>query len=104
MKPMTKHTRLLRRGAVYYFRVKIPVDLIDHYGKREIIESLRTKDAKEALRLVRARSEQQEQEFDRIRAGRGVVELTDAQIQALADEHYSGMLYWHERSREQGLS
>jgi uncharacterized protein DUF6538 len=68
---MTKHTRLLRRGAVYYFRVKIPVDLIDHYGtKREIIESLRTKDAKEALRLVRARSEQQEQEFDRIRAGR----------------------------------
>jgi len=42
---MSKHTRLKRRGAVYYFRVKIPADLVEHYGKREILESLGTKDA-----------------------------------------------------------
>ena len=54
------------RGAVYYFRCKIPADLTDHYYKREIVESLRTTNATEALRKVRARSEQQEQEFDKI--------------------------------------
>ena len=64
---MSKHPRLMRRGGVYYFRCKIPVDLVDHYDKREIVESLRTKNATEALRKVRKRSEAQEQEFDRIR-------------------------------------
>jgi hypothetical protein len=60
----TKHPRLRRRGAVYWFRCKIPVDLIEHYkGKQEINESLRTKDPNDALRLVRKRSEEQEQEF-----------------------------------------
>ncbi len=100
----TKHTRLVRRGAVYYFGCKIPVDLVRHYGKREILESLRTRDAKEARRLNAARSEKQEQEFDRIRAGRTITELTDEQVQAIADEHYAGLLYWDEREREQGLS
>ena len=68
---MSKHPRLIRRGAVYYFRCKIPGDLIDHYRKREIVESLRTNNATEALRKVRTRSERQEQEFDKIRAARG---------------------------------
>ena len=66
--------------------------------------SLRTTNATEALRKVRKRSEAQEQEFDRIRAGRAVTELTDEQINGLADEHYAGMLKWDEWSREQGLS
>jgi uncharacterized protein DUF6538 len=104
MERMSKHPRLMRRGAVYYFRCKIPADLIDHYDRREIVESLRTKNATEALRKVRKRSEAQEQEFDRIRAGRSITALTDEQIQALAEEHYAGMLKWDEWSREQGLS
>jgi hypothetical protein len=53
-KPNT--SRLKRRGAVYCFRCKIPADLVDHYKKREILESLQTKDPKEALRKVRSRS------------------------------------------------
>jgi len=101
---MSKHTRLKRRGAVYYFRVKIPADLVEHYGKREILESLGTKDPKEALRKVRKRSEEQEQEFDRIRSGRHITELSDAQIQALADEHFVEVLWWDQWSREKGLS
>jgi hypothetical protein len=107
MDAMGKHPRLKRRGAVYQFRCTIPADLIDHYGKREITESLHTKDPTEALRLVRARSERQEQEFDRIRAGRTITklaELTDEQIQALADWYYAGMLKWDEQARMQGLS
>ena len=76
-----KHPRLIRRGAVYHFRVHIPLDLRDHYrGRKEITASLRTTDPKEALRLVRTRSEAQEQEFDRIRAGRKVTEFTNEQI------------------------
>jgi Domain of unknown function (DUF6538) len=104
MERMSKHPRLMRRGAVYYFRCKIPADLVNHYDRREIVESLRTKNGTEALRKVRKRSEAQEQEFDRIRAGRSITELTDEHIQALADEHYAGMLHWDEWSREQGLS
>jgi integrase len=85
MEQMCKHTRLKRRDSVYYFRCKIPVDLIEHYGgKREILESLRTADPKEALRKVRARSEQQEQEFDRVRAERIGKSLTAELIEPLA--------------------
>ena len=53
---MCKHPRLQRRGAVYWFRCRIPGHLVDRYGKKEILESLRTRDATEALRLVRTRS------------------------------------------------
>jgi integrase len=85
MEQMCKHTRLKRRGAVYYFRCKIPADLIEHYGgKREILESLRTADPKEALRKVRTRSEQQEQEFDQVRAGRVGKPITAELIEPLA--------------------
>ena len=81
-KPNTN--RLKRRGAVYYFCCKIPADLVDHYKKREILESLRTKDPKEALRKVRSRSLQQEEEFDRLRAGLTVEELTEELLETLS--------------------
>jgi hypothetical protein len=32
---------ITRRNCVYYFRKKIPVDLVAVYGEREIIYSLR---------------------------------------------------------------
>jgi hypothetical protein len=59
-KPATKHlftavpgySRLYRRGATYYFRVGIPLELRKSIGKTEIIKSLRTTDFREAKRLV----------------------------------------------------
>ncbi|WP_407665399.1 DUF6538 domain-containing protein [Methylovorus mays] len=42
-------TNLVRRGAVYYFRARFPSDLVDHYGRREILASLKTTDKREAL-------------------------------------------------------
>jgi len=99
---VTKHTRLMRRGALYYFRCKVPSDLVEHYGKREITESLRTTDAREALRKVRSRSEQQEEEFDRIRAGRGVTELTDEMIVDLASQWHARQLAEDEEFRLKG--
>jgi len=48
---MNYQTRLAKRGGTYYFRAKIPADLIAHYGKKEIKVSLKTTDKREAVRL-----------------------------------------------------
>jgi len=45
----------------------IPKDFQSHYGKKEIVYSLRTKDYKEASRLVRMASAKLEADFDTIR-------------------------------------
>ena len=100
---MTKHTRLTRRGAVCQFRWRIPADLVEHYGKQEITESLRTKDPTTALRLVRSRSLKQEEEFDRIRAARGVNELTDDMINDLAVQWRTHELGGDEEGRLDGI-
>ncbi|RJL00690.1 hypothetical protein D3P06_13165 [Paracoccus aestuarii] len=44
---------MARRGAVFYQRAAIPVDIKDSYPKAEEMLSLKTKDRAEALRLVR---------------------------------------------------
>jgi hypothetical protein len=60
-------TRLSKRGAVFYFRAAIPNDLQRHYGKREVIYSLRTKDRREAERLTRQASVRLDDEFEAVR-------------------------------------
>lgn len=45
-------TGLIRRGARYSIRRRIPLDLVDHYGKAEVTLALGTSDPKEARRLV----------------------------------------------------
>lgn len=49
---MPGHPRLYRRGAVYWHRAAVPVDIKDTYPKAEDTFSLRTKDHREALKLV----------------------------------------------------
>ena len=56
METLPRHTRLQRRGARYYFRAKVPADLREAIGKREIREALNTSDPRQAVRLVRRRS------------------------------------------------
>jgi hypothetical protein len=44
---MPKNPRLRRRGAVYYFRAKVPPELVSLFnGKRELTYSLKTSDQK----------------------------------------------------------
>ncbi|SLN74311.1 hypothetical protein ROA7450_04213 [Roseovarius albus] len=43
---MPGHTRLYRRGATYYHRAAVPVDIIATYPKSEETFSLRTKSYK----------------------------------------------------------
>jgi len=54
---------ITRRNGVYYFRKKVPVDLVASYGKREIIYSLRTKDRPIAARLALRAAVQLDDEF-----------------------------------------
>ncbi|MCA3184774.1 MULTISPECIES: DUF6538 domain-containing protein [unclassified Cupriavidus] len=54
---------ITRRNGVYYFRKKIPVDLVAAYGRREIIYSLRTKDRPMAARLALRAAVQLDDEF-----------------------------------------
>lgn len=52
---MSNSQHVIRRGNVYYFRRKIPLDLLAQYpaGKKEITKSLGTKDPAVAARLAR---------------------------------------------------
>lgn len=63
---MTNH--LLKRGGSYSVRRKVPADLVDRLGRKEIVRSLGTKDPVEAKRRVREASVQIDREFDAARA------------------------------------
>lgn len=64
LEKMSGHTRLYRRGAVYYHRAAVPQDIVATYGKREETFSLRTRDYSEALRRVRIEAVKVDRKFD----------------------------------------
>ena len=103
---MAGHTRLYRRGAVYYHRAAIPVDIKDTYLPTEETFSLKTKDYKEALRLVRIAAVEVDRRFDEHRkkireeASAPVLdELTPEQIKRLSDLYYAMWLEEDEATR-----
>lgn len=61
---------LIRRGASYYARIKVPVDLVDIVGKREHVKALGTKDQQEAKRLLWPVVEEWNRTFDDMRERR----------------------------------
>ena len=74
--PMTTETsnkvrylaRLHQRGGVYYFRAKIPQDLLGHYSPRsEIKFSLKTSNRREAIQRVHEESLRLDNEFKALR-------------------------------------
>ena len=68
---MSGHTRLWRRGAAYYFRAKVPVDLLKQYSpRREIKFTLNTNDRADAERRVRLESVKLDEEFAALRNGK----------------------------------
>ena len=108
---MSGHTRLWRRdGATYYFRAKVPVDLLKQYcPKLEIKFSLKTNDRKEAVLRVRAESVKLDEEFGALRNGkqahpRRTVELSPAQVQAIGGAWLARWLESDEEARSRGLS
>jgi len=85
---MYTQTRLSKRGSTYYFRAMIPKSLQSHYGKKEIVYSLRTKNRQEASRLVRQASVKLDAEFD---AARASVDRQQQQLTVLDDKTVRGI-------------
>src|SRR3954464_8270271 len=55
MKDVGRYTHLARRKGTsnWQFRARVPLDLVAHFGKREVTKSLGTADLAEAKRRVR---------------------------------------------------
>ena len=72
--------------GVYYFRRRVPADLVKVLGKKEIKRSLGTKDCEEAKRLCATMWQQVQAEWDQLRRTPEPVSLKT--IMALAGEAY----------------
>ncbi|MER8490112.1 tyrosine-type recombinase/integrase [Mesorhizobium australicum] len=93
---MARLSYLLRRGASYYARARVPLDLIDVLGKRELVKALGTKDENEAKRLLWPIVEAWNRKFDDLRSRR--VLTPDDKADAIW-QHYTGALDRDEQAR-----
>lgn len=106
---MAKHPRLTKRKGSnnYQFRAKVPMDLQDHYGKKEITDSLGTSDYREALEKVRVASVKLDQEFSEARRtvnAMEVQELSLIEIERLAAIAYHDEMQQDADKRAQGMT
>ncbi|WP_235988512.1 DUF6538 domain-containing protein [Pseudorhizobium endolithicum] len=69
---MARLTYLERRGATYYARIDIPLDLVPHYGTTTRKKSLRTKDERTAKVALWPVIEQWRAEFEEVRSRREI--------------------------------
>ncbi|MGE4193307.1 MAG: DUF6538 domain-containing protein [Pseudodesulfovibrio sp.] len=109
MKDVSRPTRLHRRKGSrnYYFRAKVPVDLQDIYGKREVFFSLKTSDRQEALQRVHMESVKLDQEFAekrRQRDAQAVDRLSEIEVERITAIWRHGALRADEEARISGLS
>ncbi|HSF96531.1 MAG TPA: DUF6538 domain-containing protein, partial [Thermohalobaculum sp.] len=65
---MTTSQHLIRRNGVYQFRMRVPLDVADAFGRTHVHHSLRTKNLTEAGRLRDAWFFKYQAEFERLRA------------------------------------
>lgn len=72
-----------RRGAVYIWRRRVPLTLVNRWGRREIVRSLHTTSRQDAARLARALSTAADSLFDHTAR---TVGLTTDHIATLARE------------------
>ncbi|SOE81978.1 Integrase [Caballeronia arationis] len=100
-------------SLVFHFRMKIPLDLRDHYRKPsgEFSFSLRTSDLTEANRLAVEHAAGLEQEFVQLRRARqprGVTYLTplnaDSLVDSLAKGIHAAVLHIDDRVRIEGFA
>lgn len=106
---MAGHTRLYRRGAVYYHRAAVPEDIKGSYPKTEEVFSLRTKDYSEALRKVRLAAVEVDERFAehrrKIALERAAIldDLTPEQIAAAKAAYHRHLLEEDEDIRLDGF-
>ncbi len=106
---MPGHPRLYRRGATYYHRAAIPIDIKDTYPKSEETFSLKTKDYQDAVRRVRVAAAEVDRKFDAHRrelalhSQPSLKELSDQQIKYIGDLYYAFLLDEDEETRLEGF-
>lgn len=106
---MQGQTNLFRRGSVYWFSKKVPVDLKAHYASvpSGIFRfSLRTRDRAEAKALATAKAAAYDQEFQQVRArlSAPVSPLSADGLRLLTLAWTSHLLEEDEEERIEGLS
>lgn len=93
---MARISYLFRRGAAYYARIRVPLDLAGIIGKTELVRALGTKDEAEAKRLLWPVIEAWNREFDDLRS-RSV--LTPEDKEHAIWDHYDEALERDEQAR-----
>lgn len=90
---------LLKRGATYYCRVWVPLDMRELIGRRELKKSLRTDNRQTARTAAKLLAAKAEQFFFRARAG----VMTDRELEILGAEliaAFTGKVAEHKHSRK----
>ena len=109
MDKVAKQTNLTRRGAVYYFRTRVPFDIVDSVGKAEVCYSLKTKDHAEAVRKVRHELSKIEDLFQEHRSALAYEtlpaqeEINTDQLKHIHDAYYQHLLEEDEETRLSGF-
>lgn len=93
---MARISFLLRRGASYYARIKVPIDLVDLVGKKELVKALGTKEPNDAKRLMWPVVEAWNLHFADLRSRRDIT--TDDKAVAVW-QHYEATLKRDEERR-----
>lgn len=93
---MARLSYLLRRGASYYARIRVPLDVVDIVGKNELVKALGTKDENEAKRRMWPVVEEWNRQFDDIRSRR---QITADDKAAATWQHYEAVLDRDEAAR-----
>lgn len=94
---MARISYLLRRGASYYARVKVPTDLVDLVGRKELVKALGTKDENVAKREMWPVVEDWNRQFEDLRSRRT---MTHADKADATWQHYNAVLERYEDARQ----
>ena len=81
-------TFMERRGTTYYFRIRIPTELREHFGRLEVRRSLSTGDHRKAKALVRIAAAKAEIVFEKMRRDT----MTKAELRKIADDYLHSTL------------
>ncbi len=106
LEKMPGHPRLYRRNATYYHRAAIPKDIAGTYPKSEETFSLKTKDYREAVRLVRVAGAEVDQRFSDHRKAMSRAaqqDITPEQIRLIQDLYFQHLLEEDEEVRASGF-
>ncbi len=83
---MAKHPWLFNRDGRYYLRARVPADLVEVLGRREVKKSLMTSDLREARRRINVEAAELETRFADARRKdrrRPATHLTEAEVRRL---------------------